>query len=166
MTAPTTIRPTAENLRTYRSALGKFATGITIVTARTGQGPVGMTANSFSSVSLEPPLVLWCLSKESQRRAGFAEAEHFAINVLGSDQYGLAMAFAKEGDCFSDDNSHPGTHGIPLIRNALASFECSLENKMDAGDHEIILGRVQSVTFCDGDPLVFQGGHFGTLINL
>lgn len=164
MTSVTTIEPTSDNLRAYRSALGQFATGITIVTAKTEEGVIGMTANSFSSVSLEPPLVLWCLAKSSRRQEGFAKATRFAINVLRSDQYELAMDFAKNGDCFTPQNSFEGIEGVPLIRDALANFQCRFENSMDAGDHEIILGRVESVTFADGDPLVFQGGQFGTFM--
>lgn len=164
MTAVTTIEPTAETLRAYRTALGQFATGITIVTAKTDDGLIGMTANSFSSVSLEPPLILWCLAKSSRRYQGFASAKRFAVNVLRSDQYDLAMEFARTGDCFSDVNSVTGHDGVPLIRDALANFQCVLENSMDAGDHEIILGRVKSVTFTEGDPLIFQGGQFGTLM--
>lgn len=165
MTAVTTIIPSADNLRSYRNALGQFATGITIVTARTADGPVGMTANSFNSVSLEPPLVLWCLAKESQRRAAFEQATAFGISVLRSDQYDLAMRFAREGQCFTAENSFENEAGLPLIRDALANFECRLERSMDAGDHEIILGRVEKVSFSDGDPLVFQGGRFGTLMS-
>lgn len=165
MTATTTIIPGADTLRSYRNALGQFATGITIVTARTAEGPVGMTANSFNSVSLNPPLVLWCLAKDSQRRPAFEQASEFGISVLRADQYDLAMDFAKEGQCFSAANSFDGASGVPLIRGALANFECRLERAMDAGDHEIILGRVERVSYVEGDALIFQGGQFGTLMS-
>lgn len=162
MTVPTTFQPSPQHLRAYRNALGQFATGITVVTAMSDQGPTGMTANSFTSVSLEPPLVLWCLSKKSQRCAVFRAANRFAISVLRENQFDLAMAFAKDGDHFTSSNSVMGETGLPLLRDALASFECTLENVMDAGDHTVQLGRVDSVTFAGGDPLIFHSGHFGS----
>lgn len=162
MTTPTPFRPDIEHLRVYRNALGQFATGVTVVTALTDEGPTGMTANSFTSVSLAPPLVLWCLSGRSQRYDVFSRAERYALNVLHSGQYELAMAFAKDGGHFTEANSLPGLHGVPLLRDAIAVFECRLDKSVKAGDHSIIIGEVEQVRYRDGDPLIFHGGHFGT----
>ena len=162
MMTPVPFRPDAQHLRLYRSALGQFATGVTVVTTLSKDGPTGMTANSFTSVSLDPPLVLWCLAEKSLRYDLFCGAKHYALNVLHSGQYNDAMTFAKDGGAFTDDNSYIGEHGVPLLRDALATFECTLEQTVDAGDHKIIIGRVHQLRYREGDPLIFQGGHFGT----
>lgn len=162
MITPVPFRPDSTHLRLYRNALGQFATGVTVVTTLTDEGPTGMTANSFTSVSLDPPLVLWCLAQGSLRYDLFSGAQRYALNVLHSGQYDLAMAFAKDGGHFTEANSFEGEHGVPLLRNALAAFECALEQTVDAGDHKIIIGRVEQLRYRDGDPLIFQGGHFGT----
>ena len=162
MIAPIPFKPDDTHMRLYRNALGQFATGVTIVTAMTDDGPTGMTANSFTSVSLSPPLLLWCLSQRSQRYALFSGAKTYAINVLHSGQYDLAMAFAKDGGHFNDSNSFTGALGVPLIRDALATFECRLDKSVEAGDHSVIIGQVEQLAYREGDPLIFQGGHFGT----
>ncbi|MDO6729825.1 flavin reductase family protein [Marinovum sp. 2_MG-2023] len=162
MITPVPFRPDAEHMRLYRNALGQFATGVTVVTTMTDQGPTGMTVNSFTSVSLTPPLVLWCLSDRSHRYDLFCNAQTYVLNVLHSGQYDLAMAFAKDGGHFTEDNSEIGALGVPVLRDALASFECRLHETVPAGDHSIILGQVAHLRYRDGDPLVFHGGHFGT----
>ena len=162
MQPPVPFRPDTEHLRLYRSALGQFATGVTVVTALGADGPTGMTANSFTSVSLAPPLVLWCLSQRSQRAQVFLKAERYALNVLHSGQYELAMGFASDGGTFTEANSIEGTGGVPLLREALAVFECKLDKTVDAGDHSIVIGEVEQLRYRDGDPLIFHGGHFGT----
>ncbi|MBP8190905.1 MAG: flavin reductase family protein [Aquabacterium sp.] len=147
----------------FRSALGQFATGVTIVTARDAQGHlVGLTANSFSSVSLAPPLVLWCLSAKSSALAGFQSATHYAINVLAADQRLLAERFAKKGiDRFEGTPWRPGLTGSPVIDGAVAVFECSHHQWMEAGDHIVLVGRAEHVRRRVGaNPLVFHGSRF------
>lgn len=160
MTVQTRFTPDATNTRAYRDALGQFSTGVTVITAQTADGPTGMTANSFTSVSLDPPLVLWSLAKSSARYGVFAGAERFAINVLNAAQGELALLFAKDGGHFTETNSY-AHHGLPLLRGVLSAFECELEKTVDAGDHTLILGRVSNVTLGDGAPLVFHRGKFG-----
>lgn len=147
--------------RDLRQAFGQFATGVTVVTVRTPQGPVGMTANSFSSVSLDPPLVLWCPAKDSSRYAAFAAAPHFAVHVLAAGQEEVAIAFARRGDAFAGLDVAENAEGVPLLRNCLARFECSTEALHDAGDHALMVGRVAQVAMRDGRPLVFCQGVFG-----
>ena len=148
--------------RSLRGALSRFGTGVAIVTTQGADGPVGMTVNSFSSVSLDPPLVLWCLADNSQRYDVFSGARTYAINVLHSGQYELAMVFAKDGGHFTEANSFAGALGAPVLRDALAVFECRLEQTVAVGDHSVIVGRVDQLSYREGDPLIFQGGHFGT----
>ncbi|MEP2532953.1 flavin reductase family protein [Shimia sp.] len=153
--------PTAENQRIYRDALGCFATGITIVTAPTPTGPIGMTANSFSSISLDPPLVLWSPAKKSQRYPLFAGADRFAIHVLRADQKDLALEFARRGDAFDQVAWHTNALNVPLIDDCLARFDCQTHAIHDGGDHAIIVGHVVHVTLNDGAPLVFAQRSYG-----
>ncbi len=162
MNVPSTFCPSPEHLRAYRNTLGQFATGITVVSTVKDGTPIGMTANSFTSVSLEPALVLWCLSKQSKRYSQFIEAETFAFSVLSSYQFELAMDFAKDGDNFNSENSHQGALDLPLVTGALANLECRMHSKMDAGDHTVVIGMVEMVTLKGGDPLIFHAGHFGS----
>ncbi len=147
-----------------RAALGQFATGVTIITAAPADAPlVGLTANSFNSVSLAPPLVLWSLSAQSSSMPGFMQASHYAINVLAADQRLLAERFARKGiDRFDGVAWRPGKSGAPLIDGAIATFECTHHHQHREGDHLIFIGRVQH---CRRDrlgqaPLVFHGGRF------
>ena len=146
--------------RPFRTALGRFATGVTVVTAQTPQGPIGMTANSFSSVSMDPPLVMWCPAKASSRYRHFAEARHFAIHVLGEDDEALAMNFARSGHAFDGLDVTENRHGVPLLGRCLARFECATHQLHDAGDHAIVLGRVISAAFREGEALIFSQGQF------
>ena len=151
--------PNSDTLRDYRNALGQFATGVTVVTCMTENGPIGMTANSFASVSLEPSLVLWSPCKTSSRYQSFLNARHYAIHVLSSDQADMCMAFAKKADAFDQCEHIMNTQNVPLIENCLARFECTQYAVHDAGDHSIILGKVDYVTSAQGSPLIFaQGG--------
>ncbi len=147
----------------FRAALGQFATGITIVTARDAEGRlVGLTANSFNSVSLSPPLVLWSLAKQSTSMPGFLSATHYAINVLAADQRLLAERFASKGiDRFEGPAWHAGLSGAPVIDGAVAVFECSHRSQHDEGDHVIFVGKVEHCSRRIGvAPLLFHGGRF------
>lgn len=150
--------------RGLRDAFGTFATGVTVVTAQGPKGPVGMTANSFSSVSLDPPLVLWSPAKSSQRFGAFAKAEQYAIHVLAADQRELALHFARNGQGFE---TFPDTEftvsGVPILTGCLAVFECQTYAVHDAGDHALVLGRVQRARHRSGPALVFRAGQFENL---
>jgi flavin reductase (DIM6/NTAB) family NADH-FMN oxidoreductase RutF len=136
-----------------RAALGQFATGVTIVTTATPEGQrVGLTANSFTSVSLDPPLVLWSLSKRSASLQIFRSAPHFAVNVLSASQQDLCDRFEGVALAHSD-------HGLPVIDGALACFECSTYAQYEAGDHVVFLGRVERHRARDGDALIFRAGR-------
>jgi flavin reductase (DIM6/NTAB) family NADH-FMN oxidoreductase RutF len=148
--------------RAFRHALGRFATGVAVVTTRTPDGKLeGLTANSFSSVSLDPPLVLWCLQRDAASAPGFAAAGMFAVNVLGAHQHALSLHFATPtADKFAGLGHTRGLGGCPLLDASLAHFECRTENTVDAGDHVIFIGRVLRLTHRDGEPLIFSGGRY------
>ena len=149
----------------FRASLGQFATGVTIVTARDADGRlVGLTANSFNSVSLSPPLVLWSLARQSTSMPGFLSAQHYAINVLAADQRLLAERFARKGiDRFDGTPWRPGLTGAPVIEGAVAVFECTHRSQHDEGDHIIFVGQVLHCRRRVGaKSLVFHGGRFFT----
>lgn len=151
----------AQNANGFRGALGSFVTGITVVTTQSEQGPVAIVANSFASVSLDPPLVLWSPAKSSRRFPYFAGAPRFAIHVLAADQRDVCTAIVGSMTAISDIPMQRSPCGMPIIDGALATFECDLEATHDAGDHVIVLGRVTKANHRAGDPLVFHGGRYG-----
>ena len=142
-----------------------FATGVTIVTARTPAGVlVGLTANSFNSVSLDPPLVLWSLSQGASSMAALSTGSHYAINILAADQKALAERFASrlddrwQGVAFSE-----GASGAPLLDGAAATFECFNRSRYEEGDHVIFVGEVERCSHrAEASPLLFHGGRFYT----
>lgn len=148
-----------------RQALGAFATGVTIVTALSGDGePVGFTANSFTSVSLDPPLLLVCLAHKAYSYGIFREAKSFAVNVLCAEQEETAKRFATSGiDKFSQIDWSAGQMGAPLIEGSLAVFDCTMHQRVVAGDHDILMGQVISFSRQEGDALVYHSGSFRTL---
>lgn len=157
------FRPAPGNTRALRDAFGCFGTGVTIITTQTPDGPLGMTANSFSSISLEPALVLWSPAKSSKRHNAFAEAAHFCIHILSQDQLPLARHFATNGTDFSQAEWAPGPAGAPALTGCLAEFHCNTHAVHPAGDHSLILGEVRDVfhhTSAD-DGLLFDKGRFG-----
>jgi len=156
-----TFTPGPENAHAFRASLGRFATGVTVVTTMTDQGPLGMTVNSFASVSLDPPLVLWSPAKASLRTVHFTQAEHYAIHVLAHDQADLCQRFARDGDRFDGLDWTPCDLGRPLIEGCIARFECQTTAVHDGGDHYIILGQVTRATTREGTPLLFSRGKFG-----
>ncbi|WP_292078176.1 MULTISPECIES: flavin reductase family protein [Brevundimonas] len=152
--------------RTLRDALGCFATGVTVVTTLDEAGqPVGLTANSFSSVSLDPPLILFCLARSSTNVDRFRQAEHFAINVLHIGQQPTSGVFARsQADRFQDVAWETWDTGAPILSGALASFECGTEQIVEAGDHLIIIGRVRRARFEPRrDPLLYFRGKYRRL---
>lgn len=159
-----TIVPGPDTARAYRDALACFGTGVCVVTARTGHGPLAMTANSFASVSLDPALVLWCPAKVSLRHDAFVAAERYVIHVMAEEQRALAVHFARSGDDFTDIDWQADQHGLPVLRGCLARFDCRRAAVHDGGDHSIILGEVQGATFHTGKGLMFKHGEYGGFI--
>lgn len=151
----------AANARVFRDALGRFATGVTVVTIAGPDGPMGFTANSFASLSLDPALVLWSPAKASQRYPFFAAARHYSIHVLGQDQADLPARFSKGGPGFEGLDWHPNAEGVPVLTGSLARFDCTQHATHDGGDHLIIVGQVLRLALEEGEPLVFAKGRFG-----
>jgi flavin reductase (DIM6/NTAB) family NADH-FMN oxidoreductase RutF len=152
--------------RDFRNALGAFATGVTIVTAMAADGrPYGVTCNSFASVSLNPPLVLWSLGLFSQGLPVFQNASHFTINVLGASQQALASQFAKSSnDKFVGVKWTPGLGHAPVIADSVANFQCRAVNRYYGGDHVIFLGAVEAYSYNGREPLLFARGTFGRFV--
>ncbi|MFI4926700.1 MAG: flavin reductase family protein [Burkholderiales bacterium] len=165
MNPPQQARPPSFSAQEFRVALGMFATGVTIVTARSAEGQViGLTANSFNSVSLSPPLVLWSLSQAAASLSVFSAGSHYAINVLASDQKALAERFASRGaDRWTGVAFDEGAGGAPLLHGAAATFECFNRSRYQEGDHVIFVGEVERCTHRHGaSPLLFHGGRYYT----
>ena len=166
MTEPSPhARPPSFSAQEFRAALGMFATGVTIVTARSADGQlIGLTANSFNSVSLAPPLVLWSLSRAAASMAVFSAGSHYAINILASDQKELAERFALKGvDRWHGVTFDTGSGGAPLLHGAAATFECFNRSRYEEGDHVIFVGEVERCAHKTGaSPLLFHGGRYYT----
>ena len=153
----------------FRAALGMFATGVTVVTARRADGTlVGLTANSFNSVSLLPPLVLWSLARSAGSMPVFERGSHYAINILAASQHALAERFAsKTADRFADVAFREGAGGAPVLEGAAAVFECFNRSKYEEGDHVIFVGEVERCSWRVGvAPLIFHGGRYFTELPL
>ena len=148
--------------REFRNALGRFATGVTVVTTATADGtPLGLTVSSFNSVSLDPPLVLWSLDRSSSTLEAFETASHFAVNVLGADQVALSNRFAsRDEDKFADLECPAGAGGSPLIPGCVATFQCRTVHRYDGGDHVIFVGEVEAFERREGDVLIFHDGNY------
>ncbi|MCF8211489.1 MAG: flavin reductase family protein [Rhodoferax sp.] len=161
--SPSRAHPPNFSTTEFRNALGMFATGVTIVTACSSQGEkVGLTANSFNSVSLAPPLVLWSLSRFAGSMAAFSTGSHYAINILSADQQDLARQFAaKDIDRFAGVTYTRGSGGAPILDGAVASFECFNRSQYEEGDHVIFVGEVERFSHRSGaSPLLFHGGKY------
>jgi flavin reductase (DIM6/NTAB) family NADH-FMN oxidoreductase RutF len=148
--------------RDFRRALGQFATGVTVVTARASDGrKIGVTVNSFSSVSLNPPLILWSLARQTPGFYDFANCSHFAVNVLEAKQHHLSRQFSTPlADRFAGVDVAEGKAGIPIVNGAIAHFICRKVKQYDGGDHVILLGEVEEYKYTDGEPLVFHSGRY------
>lgn len=157
------FRPSPDHQRDLRHAFGSFATGVTVITTQSAAGPVGVTANSFSSVSLDPALALWCIDKASDRLDVFTQAERYAIHVLSDQQESLSNGFARDAGFFEHTDWHPGADGVPALPGALARFDCRLTATHDAGDHVILVGEILEVETLPGLPLLFAAGGYGRL---
>lgn len=149
--------------RALRDALGSFATGVTVVTAPAAgrdRPPVGMTVNSFSSLSLDPPLILWSIKRSNPNLARFGEGGHFGVNILADDQAPLCGYFAQPRAGLLDEMPfHEGIGGIPLLDQCCATFECVTQGLVEGGDHLLVIGRVLRFRNEPRGPLVFHGGR-------
>ncbi|QQE91360.1 p-hydroxyphenylacetate 3-hydroxylase reductase component [Azotobacter chroococcum] len=152
--------------RAFRRALGNFATGITVVTAATNSGRlVGVTANSFNSVSLEPPLILWSIDKRSSSFSVFEEATHFAVNILAADQVDLSNHFARpQDDKFSSIVYEPGLGGAPLFPDCSARFQCEKYQIIEGGDHWVLIGKVVAFDDFGRAPLLYHQGSYSSVL--
>jgi flavin reductase (DIM6/NTAB) family NADH-FMN oxidoreductase RutF len=150
--------------RQLRNALGRYATGVAVVTTRAPSGKLeGLTANSFAAVSLDPPLILWSLRRQAPSMKSFLDAGAFAVNVLADEQSSLSEHFARShADKFDGIAFKTGFAGCPVLHDPLALFECEMESTTSGGDHIIFIGRVQRVSYREGSPLIFSGGNYGT----
>lgn len=148
-----------------RQAFGSFATGVTVVTTRNADGKlVGLTANSFSAVSLSPPLLLWCISMSTPSFTAFRDCSHYAINILGAEQTDISNRFANSSpDKFANLDYGFGPAGSPLIAGCIASFECRNEIQYPGGDHLILVGYVEHYQVSPGAPLLFHGSRYAGL---
>ena len=149
----------------FRAALGMFATGVTIVTTRTAEGAlVGFTANSFNSVSLAPPLVLWSLARAAGSMPALMAGSHYAINILAAEQKALAQRFSRKNvDRFAGVAFTEGLGGAPVLAGVAASFECFNRSRYEEGDHVIFVGEVERCRHRPGaSPLLFHGGRYYT----
>jgi 3-hydroxy-9,10-secoandrosta-1,3,5(10)-triene-9,17-dione monooxygenase reductase component len=155
-----------DHARRFRSALGAFATGVTIVTTRDAEGrDVGLTANSFNSVSLTPPMVLWSLAKNARSLPAFVAATHFAVHVLAADQEELSLRFAARGsNKFAGLDLERGPAQVPLLRGCSARFQCRTAFRHEGGDHLIFVGAVESFDQSDRPPLIFHGGRYALAV--
>jgi flavin reductase (DIM6/NTAB) family NADH-FMN oxidoreductase RutF len=164
MHEPAPVLPKIEKQH-FRRICGKFASGITIATVRDADGaPHGMTANSFTSVSLVPPLVLVCVDHRARILEHFRIGDHFGVNILGAAQRQLSDRFAGSGyDRFEGVTWNPGHTGVPLLADVLATLECARVNVVTAGDHDIVVGEVLHADCQEGEPLVFYGSQYRSL---
>lgn len=151
--------------RAFRDVLGCFATGVTVITTLDGGGaPVGLVVNSFSSVSLDPPLILWSISLNAPSLVCFREHRGFAVNIMGADAKEETLNFARPSENkFAGVDWRPGFAGVPLLGSALATIECCTTHRMPGGDHEVHFGRVKGFAMQDGDPLLFHRGRFAEI---
>ncbi|SEB59811.1 flavin oxidoreductase [Pseudomonas marginalis] len=152
--------------RAFRRALGNFATGVTVVTAATASGrKVGVTANSFNSVSLDPPLVLWSIDKRSNSHEVFEQASHFAVNVLAADQIDLSNNFARpKDDRFAEIEFEQGEGGAPVFADCSARFHCEKYEQVDGGDHWIMIGKVVAFDDFGRSPLLYHQGAYSMVL--
>ena len=151
--------------RRFRDVFGHFATGVTIITAMDGDEPVGMAANSFTSLSLDPPLVLFCVAHTSSTWPRIEAAGVFAVNILGEGHEELCRLFAQKGaDRFGSTPWRNGVSGSPVLEEAIAYIDCRFEAEYPGGDHKIVVGRVLDVDVrADARPLVFYKGTYGRI---
>lgn len=165
--SPAGPRPLSPDSATFRTVLGHFATGVVLVTALDGDEPVGMACNSFTSVSLDPPLVLFCAAKNSSTWPRIQGAGKWAANFLDEDGEEICRLFAQKGaDRFARISYSPGRTGSPIIEDALAFVDCETVDEHDAGDHLIVVGKVVELGYqSEVKPLLFYRGGYGRFVS-
>lgn len=149
----------------FRRTLGCFATGVTVITVLDGEGkPRGLTANAFSSLSLDPPQILVCIDHRADTFPVISQAKAFVVNVLAEEQREISQRFAGKGENkFEGVAHHPGGNGAPVLEGAIAVIECQVEQKHEAGDHTVFIGAVDRVEHAQGKPLLFFRGNYASL---
>ena len=147
----------------FRDLIGRFASGITVVTTVADEVPYGTTASAMTSVSLSPPILLICMNRHSQTGQAISRSGHFAVNVLAEDQGHLANRFARKGSSFADLSTTPGSRGAPLLADALATFECEVIDEVQAGTHIVMISAVDRASGRQGMPLAYFRGRQGRL---
>ena len=154
-----------DDLKKFRACLARFASGVTVVTCTAGDGEhCGITANSLSSVSLEPPLILWNIAKVSRSLEAYLAVEHFAVNILTARQIEISQRFAKSEKNLFDGIAHDvSANGVPILPDTLACLECRTTQIHDCGDHHIIIGEVLEYRAGDAEPLLFFAGDYASL---
>ncbi len=163
MTNAQTPTPNPEDQLAYRKALGAFATGVCVVTADGPDGPVGITVNSFTSVSLEPRLVLWCLDERSERSKVFLQAQSFVIQILSADDLELARRFSRGDAVLKPGEYTRSERGAPCLMRPLALFECSTHDRIVLGDHIVLVGKVEGFFSTSGLALTYFRSRFGSV---
>lgn len=153
-----------DQYKDIKNAFARFATGVTVVSCQPPKGPaVAMTVNSFSSVSLEPPLVLWCVDRQSSTFEHFMASDSYAVSILAADQQAASQRFSTPGNHeLVASDGEPKKTGSPLLRGRLAGFDCRVEARYEAGDHWILLGRVEYFDSRNGAPLIYSGRTYLT----
>ena len=155
------LSPTPDDATAYRNALGAFATGVCVVTAHTPDGPLGITVNSFTSVSLDPRLILWCLDETSERWPAFAGVDRFAVHVLPADARALSDRFAWGVCALAEGEFDTQGEGPPRLCEALARFDCRTHDRIQMGDHLIVVGAVEAFESREGAALTYFRGRYG-----
>jgi flavin reductase (DIM6/NTAB) family NADH-FMN oxidoreductase RutF len=158
----------AASQRKLRDAFGRFATGVTVITALLPDGRrTGLTVNSFTSLSLDPAMILWNLRSGSPSEPAFAKGRAFAVNVLTTAQQEVSQRFCRPADDkFSGIAVEEGVDGVPVLSGSLAAFECRVEDAVVCGDHRIVIGRVLAARYGDGEPLIYSQGRYCTAMQL
>lgn len=154
-----------DKVTAFKQALGNYPTGVTVVTAyNEAHEPIGLTVNSFASVSIDPLLILWSLDKKSQLHPLFSSAGKFAVNILANEQSHLCTVFSsKIADRFAQVQWSPSAHGLPILHDTLATLQCETYNKIDAGDHTIFIGHVLAIDNAQKEPLLYHRRHIGQI---
>lgn len=154
-----------DNVDLFKRAMGNYPTGVTVVTALDKEGaPIGLTVNSFASVSLDPLLVLWSIDKRVSTYDTFKEIDQFAINILGDNQADIANLFASHHqDRFANCEWHQSAHQLPIIKDAIASLQCKTFKRVEAGDHMILIGEIIDIDVEKKSPLLYHGRKMGAL---
>ena len=147
--------------KTFRLALGRFMTGVTVVTTRCRDAIAGVTVSSFNTLSLDPPLILWSLALKAPSLKVFRDSNRFAVNILADDQSNIALQFARPADDkFVNVETTAGAGAVPLIAGAVAHIECTVEHRYPGGDHELYIGRIVRASATEKTPLVYGQGKF------